>query len=375
LKVKLPDGLEFFGLDVASGSGGLKIEAERTTQPWLDLNAPKIDRVDFFLVNFAQTLGAMIRTSSTSRYAGRQGFEFDGWRMKVDLLPDSPHKVLRESGGYGFTHSVSVSRHDGKPFAASEAEQLLKRLYWGFTFINGARTTPALHTGYVGARPVWRDWCFFISDPWNSHRSSLPKHGEVGPFVRALSSLLQRKGTRTIEACIHWYVEANNCGGGVEGSLVMILTALERLAWLELVQLRRCLSRDGFEKLPAHDKVAALLSILGIPLDVPPELPTLAAQAAQRKPALNGVRQLCELRNRIVHPPKQDEEEDVPFELLEQAWRYGLHFLELAILRLAGFEGKYANRVLHAECLVPWAVPALATSKPKPRRPRPNGVV
>jgi len=369
LRVRLPSALEFAGVEVAAGHGGLKIEIDSTRQGWLDGQNPPLERVFFFLTNFVETRGAMIRRSKSSRYAGRQAFVFGEWSLKIDLLPDGPQKALRGSGGFGFTHAVSIQREDGATFETEEVASMLDRLYWVFSFVKGARTTPALTTGYVARREVWRDWSLRVVDTWTGHHSMFPWHGELAPLVSALWKFLGQKGSRTIETCIHWYIEANNCRGGVEGALVMTLTAFERLAWLELVRLRRCLSRDGFEKLAAHDKISTLLSILEVPLDIPAELPRLYAEAKKRSPPLNGVRQLCELRNRVVHPPKQDEEDEVAMEMREEAWRYGLHLLELTLLRLSGYEGMHANRIVHDTTLVPWAKPTpQVVSAPKAKR-------
>jgi hypothetical protein len=66
---------------------------------------------------------------------------------------------------------------------------------------------------------------------------------------------------------------------------------------------RHALSRKGFGDLCAADQLRLVFNYLSIPLDVPPELDELVKLAKGR--GLDGPEVLTFIRNRIVHPPKE----------------------------------------------------------------------
>ena len=231
----------------SDGHGGLELHLAKTLRPWTTSTKPRLDSAAFFLGNFVETRGAMIRESRSSRYAGRQIVDVGGWRLTVDLLPGQLHRTLRATGGYGFTHIVEAKRLDKTAFTGEQLDELLVKLYWILSFLRGGRTAPMLASGFSGKELVWHGSHVRVVDAWEGHQSLLPARAFLGELITCCWALLGQERARTIETCIHWYVEANNCRGGVEGALVMTLTALERLAWLELVQRRRCLSAEGSE--------------------------------------------------------------------------------------------------------------------------------
>ena len=54
---------------------------------------------------------------------------------------------------------------------------------------------------------------------------------------------------------------------------------------------------------------------------------------------------LTEIRNSMVHPDNRHRHLFKGF--YPDAWRLGMWYLELTILRLCGYEGTYANRLKH----------------------------
>ena len=55
---------------------------------------------------------------------------------------------------------------------------------------------------------------------------------------------------------------------------------------------------------------------------------------------------LFNVRNDMVHPPKQLVEPEWPEgDLLFEAWQLGTWYLELALLRIMGYDGQYWSRV------------------------------
>jgi hypothetical protein len=147
-----------------------------------------------------------------------------------------------------------------------------------------------------------------------------------------------------VEQSIHWYVESSKQAGGVNGALVLQQTALERLAWVLLVEEKHTLRLDGFQRLPAADQVRLLLSFLGIGLDIPQRLTNLI-QLSKQFNWVDGPQVIAEIRNAIVHPnsknrPKRSSASDAA---RQEAWFLGREYLELILLKL--FDYPYTLRL------------------------------
>ena len=112
-------------------------------------------------------------------------------------------------------------------------------------------------------------------------------------------SLVKKCFANSIVSRLYPYVESKKQAGGVNGSIVLQQAALERLAWVLLVEDKRSLSQNGFHKLPAADEVKLLLSYLGIDLKIPDRLTNLI-QLANRQNWVDGPQAITEIRNAIT---------------------------------------------------------------------------
>jgi hypothetical protein len=102
---------------------------------------------------------------------------------------------------------------------------------------------------------------------------------------------------------------------------------------------------DGFDKLPASDKISLLLSQCKIPIEIPESLKILTNIKLKEKPQ-NIPECLTYLRNKITHPsPKNRKQlsEKVSDEDMENTYRLGRWVLELTLLKLFNYNGEYMN--------------------------------
>src|SRR5208283_4320996 len=88
-------------------------------------------------------------------------------------------------------------------------------------------------------------------------------------FPGFLSRISDPSWSETIAYAIHWYLEVHNQSGAVQGAIVFGQTALEMLGWSLLVDHQRNISREGYDKLPASDKIRLLLTTVSIPREIP----------------------------------------------------------------------------------------------------------
>ena len=196
----------------------------------------------------------------------------------------------------------------------------------------------------------WEQWGERQVDPWERRLSWFDERhggllGEVFPGFWRLWKNPRWRGP--IKTAIYWYVRSNNTRGvGTDGAIVLAQAALEQLSWMFLVEERKALSPEGFEKLAAADTLRLLLSTLKIPLVVPSELKELEKLAKEFN--WDGPAAFTEMRNSMVHPGKMERQKKklggsrLP---ITDAWRLGLWHLELALLALFEHNGVYASRL------------------------------
>lgn len=233
--------------------------------------------------------------------------------------------MLQSQGGYALTHICKLERLDRSPFSVDEARDQLEAFSYYLSFARGLWLAPMLLTGFdAEGKQIFEEWSACRADSWRN--TYMWFYTDSTDLVEAFPGFMRRwqdKNWRElVQESIHWYVESNKQAGGVDGAIVLQQAALERLAWVFLVEDKRNLSADGFHKLSAADKIRQLLSHLGISLGIPNRLTNLI-QLANRQNWVDGPQAITEMRNAIVHPdPKSVIREAVHPQKSEE--RHGL---------------------------------------------------
>lgn len=286
--------------------------------------------------------------------------------FEVQLVPagdgDEIYKTLKSSGGYGCTHLGTVRRSDGTGVPFETGLEALQRLHYFLSFACGAWTGIALPMGIDDDGGVkWREFGNRRMDQWGSRVSWLDRHNcqVLAPAYRGFATRWADEYSRgVLRKAIYWYLRSNSTTSGVDGGIILTQAALEYLAWTQLVESAAVLSKVGFEKLPASDRLRLLLSRLGIPLDIPPTLESLIDLAPN--PSWDGPRMFTEVRNDLVHPVRKAGRFGVERLPYFEIWTLGQWYLELVLLRLIGFDGVYHDRTRPGGWVgevraVPWA--------------------
>ena len=308
-----------------------------------------ITEVVCHLYNFPDFRGDVDRTV-TENWArkDRVMLSSQGWSITIVPLVNTSctMDILKESGGYGLTHVCLISRNGGQCFAFQKLQEVLVMLHHFLSFARGAWAAPLLSVGYdTEDRVVCEEWGARHCTPWRESLSWFDRmHGmllaEVFPgFCARWEEPFWRK---VCMEAVYWYIRSNTMPESDAG-IVLNQIALESLSWAYCVETEHIVSRDGFNRLRAADQIRMLLSSLRIPTDIPETLTSTVARAK----GLNWVdapQVLAEVRNSLVHPKRAGAEDfhDVYYELKQ----LGLSFLELSLLRLCDYYGKYATRLV-----------------------------
>ena len=327
---------------------------------------PTFDSLQFCLANFPEYIGLPIKceTDTSRRYfSGRLQFASPGFRCIVDEIPEV--RDLRKAAGQGAGFVIS---HVGelKPVNGSlnetSIQDVLEILHLFFGFLRGAWSGPVFPQGFTNREKSWEQFAAWkISEArevptWLPQRSPLDLNRLFAGFVERHFDPAWQSPLRTV---LSWYVEANSSGTAHETRLVLGQVALELLAWVELVETRQIHSRRDFKGLRATGRARSLLDHLHIPCDVPSHFVEL--QSLQEGEALDGPGVVVRLRNALVH---SGEKNPTTIKSVSgvQSWQAGqlaLQYVELSLLALCGYQGKYARRCWRGwkgedEVFVPW---------------------
>lgn len=261
-----------------------------------------------------------------------------------------------------------LKKSDSSSLGFEEIKQIRSKLYTYLSFCNGALCGPLLLTGHeCKGKTVWKSWNVGRIDPWKGHNTWFPVY-QVDQAKQVFQSyLLKTRDDRWDEAlrkAIRWVVEAQNASTEDMG-IVHAQIGIELLAWVKFVEIDQAVSRDGFNKLPAVDRIQLLLSWAGIPADIPEELEhlTRVVKARQKTKGASrwesGPAAIIELRNSIAHPNLRDRTADIAGPAKYEVKQLAIWYLELLILRLLDYQGEVRNRWKHKWVgeteLVPWA--------------------
>jgi hypothetical protein len=312
--------------------------------------------VHFDLINFPGF--HVLYGPAVSSESDRLDVTASGWCVGIRPPRHSVDVDAFRSSLYSVTHSCTMRRSDGATFSSGEARDMLITLCDALSFAAGRWVAPVFVAGSENdEKVVWKQWGSgrILPDVSTGGTWFDPHH--AGSLTEILSGLLDlRKSPERAEAfnvALYWYVRSGANAAGVDGGLILLQAALERLCWQRFVTGRRALSRGGFGKLPAEDHIRLLIEDCRIPTSIPPDLMALQSEAKARN-WMDGPQALAAARNLLVHPEKL---QPLPW---AELWKLATWYLELVLLNTLGFAGQYSNRTLARRFVgaverVPWA--------------------
>jgi hypothetical protein len=277
-----------------------------------------------------------------------------GWRIRLTAVPGFKEifESVGEAGGYVFTHVGRLERTDGSLFDAPDAEAVLDALRRFLSFARGAATSLPVWWGTApGGSVVWEQWGGQPVDPWKGRDTWFDEqHGNL--LSELFDTFAQTKADpdtwEPFSLALHWFQSCNIRAGGMEGSIILGLTALDLLSAMVVVDRTGVMTEGQFEsrKTTHKGKLAALLNVLKVPQAIPAKYVELAAFATANGWS-SAAEALTEIRHGYVHSSKKRRKVvlSAPNIATFQAWQLSLWYQELALLFLLNHQGHYRNRV------------------------------
>lgn len=315
--------------------------------------------------NLIDFIGEPVRKSGHFR-RGRYSCEIGDWALIIDPI----HANLKESrpknlGDFWVQHVCLIQQKNGRAFNSQQLEPLRAALFYGLAFVSGRWCGPVLWVGRDNAesKPTWLDWRATRTSPNRNVRTWWTKQNPNGlQCLELLHDRLQEDTWKhALPRAISWYIESLKPGSLTEASLVTTQLAFECLADAMLVDSLRLVSARRIDHFKLEDKLRLMINSAMGPGEVPDALANLQRVAKARN--WDTAECLAQLRNWEVHSTKNNrrkkEEAGINAEVLHEAMQLAIHSLQLVLLKVIGYEGKYLNMLI-AETTsdivpVPWA--------------------
>jgi hypothetical protein len=337
-----------------------------------DDNSIQVTKVMFTVPNLRDFAGENVKdpeTSGMSLHNSRLVFENEKFVVTLDKARDFPerHQKLKEKGGYQLLYFGELIKKS-KTISFEEQVSFFESFTFFLSFLNGRRVSPIFRFGCHDGQMVWKDFTPFINDPYKFALSWVPafETSDINQLWTNFSDKWQDPvGKDCLKTAIHWYIEANNNSGFVEGSIVMVQNALELLYNWIVVEENEMIKEDDARNISAANKIRLLLHFISSKKEIPPGLKSIKKFMTEKKKdfgSADGPSFFVSIRNAIVHSHSEKRKflHQIPGMVRFEVLSLGLLYVELSLLKILGYNGIFFNRCSgkkwkgDGEEFVPW---------------------
>ncbi|MDP5104707.1 MAG: hypothetical protein NWQ31_00890 [Polaribacter sp.] len=310
-----------------------------------------VNQVYFSIPNFKSLFGNLTTfNNGNGGTRSRLSLENDKYNIEIDKSLDYDNKLrqLKNKGGFTILYGGLIKSKKGT-LSITEKKSIFSCLDLFLTFLMGRRSSTIFHSGYCEKEKIWIDYSnknnltYKNAESWTLRNSI---NGIDGLF-KEFSTLWKNENDRDfLKTLIHWYVEANNNSGFVEGSIIMAQTALELIYnWL-LIEKGKLIKGSDAINISASNKIRLLLSHVKIKNEIPNSLTELNKLINSKKEDLDAPEVIVQIRNAIIHSQLEKRKKllEITFEAKSQALKLYIWYIELSILYILNYKGKYTNR-------------------------------
>lgn len=288
-----------------------------------------------------------IERESWLDFEGQLIFDFEPWHIVLGTLEKTYdlEEKLRIQGGYGITHICKIERLDNAQFNLDEGYEIINAFVYYLSFVRGFWLAPLFVSGFdLEGNQLLEEWRTptIKADSWQSLSYSWSE-SDTSEMVDVFSGFMKKWQSplwkEVVQNSIQWYIESFQHQTGYNTSIILIQSALEKLAWKYLTT-NSCVTPDDFGKLKASGQIRLLLKFLNVDL-IPinsDSYPKIKFRANERKETwVDTVQVFTEVRNAVVHPSVKGYSPSE--EIMQEAFNIGHNYLLKCLLKL--FEHPY----------------------------------
>ena len=306
----------------------------------------KVDKITFAIPNLISISGEIVKKIiSTKIYNSnfRISLNYKNWEILMDKNIDyeKAKKTLLIKGGYNILYQAELTLKQGETFIYDEGKVILDCFDLFISYINGRKTSSLLLNGYIQKSMIWSDYSPKSVDPFKEVKSSF--------YYRNIKSLQNKweafnkiwesdSGKEFLKTVIHWYLQANNNAGLLEGSIIMAQAGLEKIYhWIFKLESKATNS--------APQKLRDLIKYLALDENEVhlrhPNIKKYYENIENKKHRdIAGV--ITSVRNDLIHPK---ESFITSIDTKREVLQISLWLIEMTLLHLLCHEGKYFDRM------------------------------
>ncbi len=288
-------------------------------------------------------------------FASQVIFEYGGWHIVLARLDDSfddyPVEFqdrLEAEGGYGIAHICKMKRSDSNTFDLKEGYEVINAFIYYISFVRGIWIAPLYVLGFdAKGDQILEEWRTptIKADSWQSPDYSW-NGDDSTEIVDAFPGFMKKWQDETwqevIQNSIQWYLESYKHTNGYNTSIILVHSALEKLAWTYL-NSNNYISPEGFGKLTFDDKLRLLMKTLNIsllPLNENWEITKLAKERNKDNVSIIGY-----VRNLLIHPKINQKENNIKLTeiMMREVFAVAHNYLLKCLLKIFDYPYKVDN--------------------------------
>ena len=277
-------------------------------------------------------------------------FENKDYKITIDKSNNYEDKIklLKSNGGYLILYNGEIVKKKGN-LKLSETKNLLDSFSVFLCLLNGRRVSPLLLHGIHDEQILWTDYSSYKTDNYK-YVISWPAQFDIdglNGLWNEFSILWKDENDKDfLNSVIHWYIEANSNSGLIEGSIIMIQTALELLYNYFIIEKKKMIIGKDGEWISAANKIRILLSQINVEKYKSYAFKNIETFIKSNERIIDEVEAFVYLRNAIVHSQEEKRKElsKISASLINEIQQLGLWYIEISLLYILKYEGKYYNR-------------------------------
>lgn len=320
----------------------------------------KIKSISFSVINFPKFFGREDNWIDSVRVGATKLAHKNLQVSLTQIVSLSDHeKLLKETDGYGMTHTGVIDYCDGAALSVEEVENVLRGLRAFLSFARGAGCglTLVKATCSNGGKAFF-EWGSTHTDAWNrGYDTWLPTIADGGENLsQAFSgfwSLCDEPNWRDVLfRTIDLYV--NGKAAPFHVGIILIQAALESLCY-KIIGVKKKGSTGEF--------LSKSIKKIGLCTSIPSSCKHLDVFFRNcSRVGGDGPKAITEIRNDLVHAKQTHQ---VIAEVQMDALRLGQWYIEMILLKQFGYQGRYRNRLVNTGEspfeMVPWATSGRST--------------
>lgn len=313
-----------------------------------------VSKIRFSIPNLKYFYGTPVKMTNEKGgfYLGRDRliFENEEYIITIDKKRkfDESLEKLKTKGGFLILYYGELTYKKGA-INYDNLNNIIHCFSTFLSFLNGRKVSPLFLQGIFEEDIIWTDYSSSWNEQYKPVFSWTPKLSIEGfnSLWQEFSNLWKYENDRHfLNSVIHWYTEANSNAGFLEGSVIMIQTALELIYnWLIIEKKKLLIGKDG-ENISAANKIRLLISQIHINSEHTDSYKNLLNYINAEKDIDDEIDAFVQFRNAIIHSQEEKRKRisKIPDKVKYELQQLGIWYIESALLFILKYEGKYRKR-------------------------------